>query len=301
MSFESFTPFSIAANGVEIFGVKGGTGPALLLLHGALQSHQIWAQHATELARHFTVIATDLRGYGASAKPRSDVEHAAYAKRAMAADQIELMRQLGFERFLLCAHGRGTHVAQRMALDYPDAIERLMLLDAVPALALYGGVNQTIATAYFQWFFLLQAAPVPERLISADPEAYFAGVRHQQAGLLSATPEALAAWQQTLHHDSAVHAMCEDFRASATLDLRHERDDLERGRKIACPQRILWHRDGTLERCFAPLDEWRRVGRDVSGRALPDPHIPPEQAVNELLAEMLLFFETDGDNLPAIC
>lgn len=294
MSFADFTPFSIDADGVDIFGLTGGEGPPLLLLHGHPQTHRIWDRCVTRLAEHFTVVATDLRGYGRSGKPASDAAHAPYSKRAMAADQVAVMRHFGFDRFLVCAHDRGARVAHRMALDHPDAVERMMLLDIAPTLAMYEGTDRAFATAYFHWFFLIQPEPLPETLIGADPEAYVKGVmggRH--AGLAPFEPDALRAYCDALRAPGAVHAMCEDYRASATIDLEHDRGDLERGRKIGCPLRVLWGAEGVVARCFDPLREWQRVARDVSGRALSCGHYIPEEAPDALIAEIHDFFEAD--------
>ncbi|MGH8780701.1 alpha/beta fold hydrolase [Paraburkholderia sp.] len=293
MSFEDFVPFSVAVGDVDIHGVKGGDGPPLLLLHGHPQTRLIWARCAAKLAQHFTVIATDLRGYGASSKPPSDETHAPYSKRTMAADQVAVMRHFGFERFLVCAHDRGARVAHRMALDHPDAVERLMLLDIAPTLAMYEATDRRFATLYFHWFLLIQPEPLPETLIGGNPDVYVdrvMGSRH--AGLEPFEPAALAAYRAALRAPGAVHAMCEDYRASATIDLEHDRADLERGNKIACPLRVLWGEHGVIEQCFEPLAEWRRVARDVSGRSLPCGHYIPEEAPDALVAEMLAFFET---------
>lgn len=294
MSFADFTPFHVDAGGVEIFGMTGGEGPPLLLLHGHPQTHRIWDRCVERLAKHFTVVATDLRGYGRSGKPASDATHAAYSKRAMAADQVAVMRHLGFDRFLVCAHDRGARVAHRMALDHADAVERMMLLDIAPTLAMYEGTDRAFATAYFHWFFLIQPEPLPETLIGADPAAYVKAVmggRH--AGLAPFAPDALQAYCDALSGPGAVHAMCEDYRASATIDLEHDRADLERGRKIGCPLRVLWGGEGVVARCFDPLREWQRVARDVSGRALSCGHYIPEEAPDALIAEIHDFFEAD--------
>ena len=294
MNVADFTPFRIDADGVEIFGITGGEGPPLLLMHGHPQTHRIWDRCRARLAEHFTVVATDLRGYGQSGKPVSDEAHAPYSKRAMAADQIAVMRHFGFDRFLVCAHDRGARVAHRMALDHPDAVERMMLLDIAPTLAMYEGTDRKFATAYFHWFFLIQPQPLPETLIGADPEAYVKAVmggRH--AGLAPFEPDALRAYCEALRASGAVHAMCEDYRASATIDLEHDRADLERGRKIGCPLRVLWGAEGVVAKCFDPLREWQRVARDVSGRALACGHYIPEEAPDALIAEIHDFFEAD--------
>jgi len=293
MPFDTFTPFTVpTGNGVDIFGMKGGDGPPLLLLHGHPQTHLIWERCASALAAHFTVIATDLRGYGASSKPPGDAAHATYSKRTMAADQVAVMRHFGFERFLVCAHDRGARVAHRMALDHADAVERLMLLDIAPTLAMYEQTDRTFATLYFHWFFLIQPAPLPEALIGASPDAYVErvmGSRH--AGLAPFAPHALHAYRDALRQPGAVQAMCEDYRASATIDLDHDRMDIERGRKVSCPLRVLWGEHGVVEQCFNPLAEWRKVAHDVSGRTLACGHYIPEEAPDALLAEMLAFFD----------
>jgi haloacetate dehalogenase len=295
MTFGDYAPFRVDAGDVEIVGMKGGDGPPLLLMHGHPQTHEIWHKCADELVKHFTVIATDLRGYGASGKPKSDARHTPYSKRAMAADQVAVMRHFGFERFLVCAHDRGARVAHRMAMDFPDAVDRLMLLDIAPTLAMYEATDREFATAYFHWFFLIQPTPLPELLIGGNPNAYIDRVMgNRHAGLAPFSPHALQAYRDSLASPGAIFAMCEDYRASASIDLEHDRADLERGLKIACPLRVLWGKEGVIERCFDALDEWRRVARDVSGRALPCGHYIPEEQPDALLAEMLAFFEADA-------
>jgi haloacetate dehalogenase len=293
MSFEDYEPFTFDADGVGIAGMKGGDGPPLLLLHGHPQTHEIWHRLAPVLAQYFTVVAADLRGCGASGKPASDARHTPYSKRAMAADPVALMRHFGFERFMVCAHDRGARVAHRMALDFPDAVDRLMLLDIAPTLAMYEATDREFASAYFHWFFLIQPHPLPELMIGSQPDAYIDRVMGSgRAGLTPFTSHALQCYRDALRQPGAVHAMCEDYRASSTIDLEHDRADVECGKKVACPTRVLWGRDGVIAQCFEPLDEWRRVARDVSGRALPCGHYIPEEASAELLVEMLDFFAT---------
>lgn len=279
---------------IEIFAAVGGDGPPLLLLHGHPQTHMIWHHVAAQLARRFTVVAADLRGYGASSKPAaSDPRHLLYAKRTMAADLVQMMRELGHPKFFVCAHDHGARVAHRMVLDHPDAVERLMLLDVAPTLSMYEQTNLEFATQYFHWFFLIQPEPLPETLIGAAPHTYIErvmGSRH--AGLSAFASQALNAYRHALGQPGAVHAMCEDYRASAGIDLEHDRVDIERGNKIACPLRVLWGEHGVLARCFEPLAEWRRVSRDVSGRALQCGHYIPEEAPQALLAEMEAFFDS---------
>lgn len=295
MSFADYETFSVTAGDVDIVGMKGGDGPPLLLLHGHPQTHEIWHRCADELARHFTVIATDLRGYGASGKPPSDARHAPYSKRAMAADQVAVMRHFGFERFLVCAHDRGARVAHRMAMDFPDAVDRLMLLDIAPTLAMYEATDRAFATAYFHWFFLIQPSPLPELLIGGNPDAYIERVMgNRHAGLAPFAPHALQAYRDALAAPGAIFGMCEDYRASAGIDLEHDRADLERGLKIGCPLRVLWGQEGVIAQCFDALAEWRRVARDVSGRALPCGHYIPEEQPDALLAEMLAFFAAES-------
>lgn len=291
--FEGFRSFRIDNNGICIPGRIGGSGPPLLLLHGHPQTHLIWHRLAESLARHFTVVATDLRGYGDASKPPGEPDHANYSKRAMAADQVAVMHELGFERFLLCGHDRGGRVAHRLAMDHPEAVEKLMLLDIAPTLAMYEKTDRTFATAYFHWFFLIQPAPLPETLIEASPADYITrtmGGRH--ANLDAFDPAAIAEYQRCLAQPGAAHALCEDYRASNTIDLEHDRADREAGRRIACPVRVLWGQHGIIERCFDPLAEWRTVAERVDGEALPCGHYIPEEAPSALHDHILQFMKT---------
>ncbi|MFS8973783.1 alpha/beta fold hydrolase [Cupriavidus necator] len=289
--FPNFEPFRRQVGEVEIAGVQGGSGPPLLLLHGHPQSHLIWHRVAPALADHFTVIATDLRGYGSSSAPPGNPGHERYSKRTMAQDQVDLMAAFGFERFALCGHDRGARVAHRLCADHPEAVSRAMLLDIAPTLAMYERTSMAFAVAYWHWFFLIQPAPFPETLINAEPEFYLqklVGLR--QAGPSPFAPDAMAAYVAAMRDPARVHAMCEDYRAAATIDLEHDRADREAGRRLELPLRVLWGEHGVVARCFEPMALWQEVATDVSGRALPCGHYLPEEAPEPLLEEMLGFF-----------
>ena len=288
--FEGFRTHRIDSQGVAIHVVVGGEGPPLLLLHGHPQTHVIWHKVAGELARHFTVVATDLRGYGDSDKPAGLPDHANYSKRTMAADQMAVMRALGFERFRVLAHDRGARVAHRLALDHPQAVEKLVTLDIAPTLAMYAQTSEAFARAYWHWFFLIRPAPFPETLIEADPDLYLRqtmGTR--SAGLAPFTEAALAEYLRCLKLPGAAHGLCEDYRASAGIDLEHDRADADAGRQVECEMLALWGADGAVGKCFQPLEAWRKVARRVTGHALPSGHYIAEEVPEQLLAEVLPF------------
>ena len=278
------------ADGVHIAAVVGGNGPPLLLLHGHPQTHAIWHKVVPTLAQRHTVVAADLRGYGDSAKPTGSPDHRNYAKRVMAQDQLALMQSLGFDRFDVLAHDRGARVAHRLAVDHPTAVRRLALLDVAPTLAMYEQTSEAFARAYWHWFFLIQPAPLPERLIEADPAAYVREVLgRRSAGLAPFDARALAEYQRCLALPGAAHGLCEDYRASAGIDLDHDRTDRASGRRLTQPLLALWGAHGVIQRCFDPLAEWRRVARDVRGQALPCGHYIAEEAPDALLAQVLPF------------
>lgn len=290
LTFPGFESRFIDVDGVTIRSQTGGTGPALLLLHGHPQTQAMWHKVAPTLAREFTVVLTDLRGYGDSSKPAGTPGHANYAKRAMAADPVGVMCQLGHERFRVLAHDRGARVAHRLALDHADRVERLVLLDIAPTLAMYEQTSMAFATAYFHWFWHIQPQPLPERLISNDPEFYITslmGGRH--AGLKPFAPEAMAEYLRCIRDPGTVHGICEDYRASATIDLEHDRADRDAGRPLEQPLLVLWGAHGVIQRCFDPLAEWQRVARDVRGHALPSGHYIAEEAPDALLDAALPF------------
>jgi haloacetate dehalogenase len=284
--FQGFQPRDVNANGVTIRAVVGGYGPPLLLLHGYPQTHAIWHKIAPRLAEHWTVVASDLRGYGDSSKPAGDREHLNYSKRIMAADQVELMRGLGFERFRVIGHDRGGRVAHRMALDHPERVVKLAVLDIAPTQKMYACTNREFAQAYYHWFFLIQPSPLPERLIGGDPLFY---LHHKlgsgSAGLEPFTGEALAEYERCFTTET-IHASCEDYRAAAGIDLVHDRADATAGHRLTCPLLVLWGRHGVIERCFSPLEDWAEVATDVRGRALPGGHYLAEELPGETLAEL---------------
>jgi haloacetate dehalogenase len=233
----------------------------------------------------------DLRGYGDSAKPEGGGDHAAYSKRTMALDVLDLMRGLGHERFFVCGHDRGGRVAHRLALDHPAAVRALMLLDISPTLTMYERTTMDFARLYYHWFFLIQPAPLPERLIGADPLFY---LRTKIAGWGSGggaffDARAVAEYERCFVGPAAIHAMCEDYRAAATIDLAHDRADADR--RIACPVRVLWGERGVVHRLFTPVEDWRaKASGEVSGRALPAGHYIPEEAPELLADEIERFF-----------
>jgi haloacetate dehalogenase len=284
--FDRFETKNISANGIDVRCVIGGNGPPLLLLHGHPQTHVIWHKVADRLAKHFTVVASDLRGYGDSGKPPGAADHGNYSKRVMAADQVALMQALGFERFTVIGHDRGGRVAYRMALDHPERVEKLITLDIAPTLAMYEKTSMEFAMAYYHWFFLIRPAPYPETLINGAPDLY---LRHtiggRSAGLAPFTEEAYAEYLRCISNPETVHGICEDYRASASIDLEHERRDLREGRKIVCPMLALWGQHGAVGKCFDPLAEWRPIAADVRGKALDCGHYIPEEAPDALLAE----------------
>lgn len=289
--FPGFAQRSVdVGRGVEIAVSVGGSGSPLLLLHGHPQTRAIWHRVAPRLAQQHTLVAADLRGYGDSSKPAGEAGHANYSKRAMAQDQIALMNSLGFDRFDVLAHDRGGRVAHRLAADHPDAVRRLVLLDIAPTLAMYEQTTEAFARSYWHWFFLIQPAPLPERLIEADPAAYLRDVMGRRSGGLSPfDPRAFSEYQRCIAQSGAAHGMCEDYRAAAGIDLEHDRADRDAGRLLPMPLLALWGEHGVVHRCFKPLDEWQRVARDVKGEALPCGHYIAEEAPEALLAQVLPF------------
>lgn len=277
---------------VRIHAVVGGDGPPLLLLHGHPQTHAIWHKVAPTLAQRFTVVACDLRGYGDSSKPAGTGDHGNYSKRTMARDALRVMQSLGFERFRVLAHDRGARVAHRLGMDHPAAVERMVLLDIAPTLAMYEQTTEAFARAYWHWFFLIQPAPLPERLIEADPSRYIRDLMGgRSAGLSPFDPRALREYERCAALPGAAHGVCEDYRAAAGIDLEHDRADREAGKRLTMPLLVLWGEQGVVHRCFQPLQEWQRVALDVDGGPLPCGHYIAEEAPDALLERALPFLE----------
>ncbi len=290
MRISGFETFDVATAGCVIHGERGGAGPPLLLLHGYPQTHLMWHKIAPALAKRFTVIAADLRGYGDSGKPPGGPAHAAYAKRAMAQDMVALMAGFGFPRFRLAGHDRGARVAHRLALDHPQAVEKLVVMDICPTLHMYETTDQDFAAGYYHWFFLTQAAPLPERMIGGDPEFWLRSkLGHWGRDPGAFPPPVVAEYLRCFASPATIHATCEDYRAAAGIDLVHDRADLETAR-IACPLLVLWGAKGLVARRYDVLAVWRdRVAGPLQGHSVPSGHFLPEEAPAETLAAMEAF------------
>ena len=275
---------------VQIAFRRVGVGSPLLLLHGFPQTHAIWHRVAPQLSSRFSLVMPDLRGYGDSSKPPTTADHAPYSKRAMASDVDALMQALGHRQYFVCGHDRGGRVSHRLALDHPDAVLRLMLLDIAPTRSMYERTTMEFARLYYHWFFLIQPAPLPERLIAAEAKFYLhaklGGWGSGGTGLFD--PRALAEYERCFT-PTAIHSMCEDYRASASIDLEHDRVD--ESQRVRCPVHVLWGDRGVIERLFTPMADWQaKVGPPVTGRSVPGGHYIPEESPELLVAEMMKFF-----------
>lgn len=271
--FEGFRQERITTTGTTIAVRYKGNGPAVLLLHGHPQTHAMWHHVAPRLAEKYTVVCPDLRGYGDSGKPATDDNHAPYSKRAMARDQVEVMGYLGFEHFAVVGHDRGGRCGYRLAIDHPERVRALSVLDILPTYEHFSRTDMTFAMGYFHWFFLAQPFDLPERLIAADPELfYLSRSKHLFA------PEALAEYQRSIRDPETIHAMCEDYRAAAGIDRRLDEADKVAGVRISCPLQVLWGKRNLLEHCYDVLGIWREWGNSVEGEALDCGHFLAEEA-----------------------
>ncbi len=290
--FAGFSTHDLALGEATIHARVGGSGPPLLLLHGYPQSHRMWARVAPKLAERFTVVVPDLRGYGSSSAPPSH-KGERYSKRVMAKDAVALMAALGHETFALAGHDRGGRVAYRLALDYPEVVTKIAVLDIVPTWEMWAGMDAARAMQVYHWMFLAQPEPLPETLISAAPQVY---LDHTLASwtasrsLASFTPEALDAYRAAFHEPQRVHAMCEDYRAGATIDRALDEADRAAGRKISAPLLALWGGTGIPAKGESPLDVWRRWASDVSGQPIEGGHFLPEEAPDATAKALAAFF-----------
>jgi haloacetate dehalogenase len=282
---------TVQANGIAINVATAGSGPAVLLLHGHPQTHVVWRHVAPRLVRAgFSVVAPDLRGYGDSEKPASDPNHLSYSKRVMAEDQVALMRYLGFETFSVVGHDRGGRVAHRLSLDHPSCVERIAVLDIAPTATMYALTDKEFATRYFWWFFLIQPFDFPERLIGSDPE-YF--LRRHIAGQVkvkgSVSEEILQEYLRSYQNPETIHAICEDYRASATIDLKHDEQDA--ATKIQAPLFAIWGDQSVVGNLYDVNATWQEKAINIEGHALPCGHAIPEERPEALTALLLDFFK----------
>jgi haloacetate dehalogenase len=289
MIFEGFEPRTIAAEGTDIFCRVGGKGPPLLLLHGCPQTHMMWHKVVPELTRHFTVIAPDLRGYGRSAKPQGSPTHDNYSFRAMARDQVLVMLELGFKRFSAIGHDRGARVLHRMCLDHPAAVDKVAFLDILPTSYLYSQTNMQFATQYWEWFFFTQKGDFPETVLSAAPEAF---LRYELGHLLDDGVIDTAVWDEYLNALSsydAMHGMCEDYRAGATIDLLHDSSNADT--KMGADLLLLWGKRNPIWERFAMVDVWRDYAERVEGHSIESGHYLAEEAPTEILSSVIPFLK----------
>ena len=293
--FEGYEDRRMRVGDIHLRVRSGGNlaAPPLLLVHGFPQTSALWHRVAQQLAPHFRLVMPDLRGYGESDKPPGAADHANYSKRCMALDLHRLMTQLGHAHYSVAGHDRGARVAHRLALDFPAAVQRLAVLDIVPTLDMYDRTDQRFASAYYHWFFLIQPAPNPERMIGHDPEQY---ARWKLGGWGAGghafyEPEALAEYLRCFSQPEAIHGACEDYRASAGIDLDHDRESRRRGERVACDMRVLWGQRGVIQALFDPLALWRaQCAGAVTGAALPAGHFLAEELPQETAAHLLTFF-----------
>ena len=287
--FKNFQKQTFSSASISTNYVVGGSGPPLLLLHGYPQTYFIWHKIASELSNKYTVVASDLRGYGDSSKPISDKKHASYSKRAMAKDQVQLMSHLGFDRFLVAGHDRGGRVGHRMTLDYPGVVEKLVVMDIAPTYTMYMTADMDFAKSYYHWFFLIQPADIPERMIGADPEFYLNKKFKQWGKDSNAFSKKAFSEYLRCFTSETIKASCEDYRASASIDLEHDQIDIDNNNKIECPMMVIWGDKGYVGNKYDIITEWKKFATHVVGYSLPCGHYLPEEAPNETLQALVTF------------
>lgn len=284
----SFRAQTVPTSQVPIHVRLAGSGPGLLLLHGYPQTGAMWHRIAPALAADHTVVVADLRGYGASGKPSGKPGGELYSKRAMAQDMVEVMDALGFPTFTVVGHDRGARVAHRMALDHPQRIDQMVVMDIIPTLQVFRSADEIMARAYYHWFMLSQPFDLPERLIGADPEFYLRWcLRTWSTDVDAFSPPALDEYIAAFSDPATVHATCEDYRAGAGIDLEHDEADLDQ--KVRCPLLVLWGEHGFVGKAYDVLAEWRKRAADVRGETVPSAHFLPEEAPAETYAALRRF------------
>jgi haloacetate dehalogenase len=292
--FQGFETRDFAVNGTSIFARFGGneSGPTLLLLHGFPETHVMWRRVVAELQDDFFIVMPDLRGYGDSEKAPGLPDHSNYSKRTMAKDLVDVMDELGRESFYLCGHDRGGRVAHRLALDYPTRVEKLCLIDIAPTLDMYNATDMAFATAYYHWFHLIQPSPLPEFMIGGNAVRYLHGALGGLggSGLSHIEPEALVEYERVFTPE-AIHGTCEDYRASAGIDLDHDRESRDAGEKIRCDIHVLWAARGVVNKFFQPIELWQaQCEGTVTGDSVPSGHFIPESLPSETAAALAGFF-----------
>ncbi len=291
--FPGFRAERVTTSGAVIHVLKGGSGPPLLLLHGHPETHVAWHKIAGELARQYTVVLPDLRGYGDSSKPDGGANHINYSFRSMAQDQIDVMRHFGFNRFFVAGHNRGGRVAHRLCLDHPEAVSKVSVLDVAPTLTMYNSTSQEFAMKYVWWFLQIQPYPMPETLIGFNPSYYLKDHRKVQGKTLGAvTPEAMQEYLRCYCCEGTIHAVCEDYRAAASIDLDMDRADDAAGNYVTAPLQALWDAKGVVGHLWNVLDTWRPKANTVSGQALDCAHLLPEEQPQAVLAQFRAFFQS---------
>lgn len=287
---KEFSQLHVKTTGATINLMHGGTGSPLLLLHGYPQTHSMWHAIAPHLLENFHVICPDLRGYGDSSCPPDTANHTTYSKREMARDMVEVMAALGYKEFYVAGHDRGARVIHRMALDYPSKIKKACVMDIVPTLHMFQTTNQQFATGYYHWYFLIQPDNLPERMIGADPAYYLSEIlKRWSAPNAVFKKEAVDEYSRCFSKPEVIHASCEDYRAAASIDLEHDKEDINE--KIQCPLLVLWGEKGFIQRTYDVLDVWRNHALHVEGKSLNCGHFLAEEAPAQVCKELLRFFK----------